>query len=456
VAQLDTAFRADRHNIGATNIAADVFLHVQFSKQTAPARRRIVGLRQRLLQFHRDRSHARVRRVSVHTAVAAMILIGATACQQDQPGEAATDLRIVAITQVGGDGASSKKSLTAVPADPVDGGAARCDAVSIALLAPLTGSDAALGTNVKDGALLAVNEHNAANPGCTVKLNPLDTEGDPQKAAAIAQQLVNDAATIGVIGPGNSGEVRVIGPIFEQAGMVAATPSATNETLARNNWRTFIRGLANDQVQGPAVAKYLVNTLGARKICVIDDSTDYGLGLAKAVAEQLGPDAVGGCAVEIKRGDRDFTAAITQVKNARPDAIFYGGYYTEAATLIRQLRDAEVNATFASGDASNDPEFVREAGDAAKGALLSCPCAPASGGFADRYRTAFSQPAGTYSAESYDLATIMVKGIGAGRVTRPALLDYVHGYRGQGVAHVYQWRPDGELADTQIWIYKVQ
>ena len=144
------------------------------------------------------------------------------------------------------------------------------------------------------------------------------------------------------------------------------------------------------------------------------------------------------------------------MKNAQPDAIFYGGYYAEAATLVRQLRDAEVNATFASGDASNDPEFVREAGDAAKGALLSCPCAPASGGFADRYRTAFSQPAGTYSAESYDLATIMVKGIGAGRVTRPALLDYVHGYRGQGVAHVYQWKPDGELADTQIWMYKVQ
>ena len=84
-----------------------------------------------------------------------------------------------------------------MPADPADGGAARCDAVSIALLAPLTGSDAALGTNIKDGAQLAVNEHNAANPGCTVKLKPTDTEGDPQKAAAVAQQLVNDAATSG-------------------------------------------------------------------------------------------------------------------------------------------------------------------------------------------------------------------------------------------------------------------
>ena len=59
--------------------------------------------------------------------------------------------------------------------------------------------------------------------------------------------------------------MRVIGPIFEQAGMVAATPSATNETLARNHWRTFIRGLANDQVQGPSVAKYLSEHVGRQE-----------------------------------------------------------------------------------------------------------------------------------------------------------------------------------------------
>jgi branched-chain amino acid transport system substrate-binding protein len=238
--------------------------------------------------------------------------------------------------------------------------------------------------------------------------------------------------------------------------MVAATPSATNAALARSHWRTFIRGLANDEVQGPSVASYLVKTIGAHKVCVIDDSTDYGLGLAKEVADRLGAAVVGGCTAEIKRGDKEFSAAVTQIKNAQPDAVFYGGYYAEAAILIRQLRDAGVSATFASGDATNDPEFVKEAGDAARNTLLSCPCAPAAGDFAARYQRAFSQQAGTYSAESYDLATIMVQGVDAGHVTRSALLDYMHRYHGQGVAHMYQWTPDGELADTRIWMYKVQ
>jgi branched-chain amino acid transport system substrate-binding protein len=160
--------------------------------------------------------------------------------------------------------------------------------------------------------------------------------------------------------------------------------------------------------------------------------------------------------VEVKRGDKDFSAAVIRINSAHPDAIFYGGYYTEAAILVHQLRDAGVGATFASGDASNDPEFIKQAGAAAKDALLSCPCAPASGAFADRYQTRFGQQPGTYSAESYDLATIMVKGIVAGQATRPALLDYMHRYHGQGVARTYQWKPNGELTDTLIWIYKVQ
>jgi branched-chain amino acid transport system substrate-binding protein len=393
----------------------------------------------------------------VQVAVVALgVLVGVSGCQQAQSGQAGADLKIVALTQISRDGDRDTPAPTVVPADPADGAGAHCAAVSIAVLAPLTGPDAALGANVNDGAQLAINEHNAANPACAVTLKPFDTEGDPQKAAGIALQVVDDPAIIGVIGPGNSGEVRVVQQVFEQAGVVAATPSATNAALARNNWRTFIRGLGNDEVQGPSVAGYLRNTLGAKRICVVDDSTDYGLGLAKAVAGRLGPAAIGDCTVEVKRGDKDFSAAVTQIKNSQPDAVFYGGYYAEAAILVHQLRDAGVEATFASGDASNDVEFVKQAGDAAMNALLSCPCAPAAGAFGDRYQKAFSRPAGTYSAESYDLATIMVKGIDAGQVTRPALLDYIHHYHGQGVARTYQWDPNGELTDTRIWIYKVQ
>ena len=81
----------------------------------------------------------------------------------------------------------------------------------------------------------------------------------------------------------------------------------------------------------------------------------------------------------MKKGDKDFSAAVTQVKGASPDAVFYGGYYSEAAPLVQQLKDGGVTATFVSADGTKDPEFVKQAGEASKDAILSCPCGPATG-----------------------------------------------------------------------------
>ena len=129
----------------------------------------------------------------------------------------------------------------------------------------LNGPDAALGINIKNGVQLALDKHNAANPGCQVQLKPFDTEGDPQKATQVVPQIINDAVHLGLIGPAFSGETKATGGIFNQAGLVAATASATNATLTQNGWKTFFRGLANDDVQGPAVAKYMTNTLGLQE-----------------------------------------------------------------------------------------------------------------------------------------------------------------------------------------------
>ncbi len=176
-----------------------------------------------------------------------------------------------------------------MPVDPAGDGKATCPPVSLAMAGALTGPDAALGINIKNGVQMAVDQHNAANAGCQVQLKTFDTEGDPQKATQVAPQIVDDAFTIGLIGPAFSGETKATGQVFDQAGLAAATASATNVTLSEQGWKTFFRGLSNDGVQGASVANYLKNNLGYKKICVVDDSTDYGLGLAKVVRDTLGP-----------------------------------------------------------------------------------------------------------------------------------------------------------------------
>jgi len=392
---------------------------------------------------------------------AALVALGIAGCQQQSTSNggsstAPSDLKIVEQVQIDQNGAEVKPEAGTVPLNPAGDGKATCPPVSLAMAGALTGPDAALGINIKNGVQLAIDQHNKANPGCQVQLKPFDTEGDPQKATQIAPQIVDDAFTIGLIGPAFSGETKATGQVYDQAGLVAATASATNVTLSEQGWKTFFRGLANDGVQGPSVANYMKNNLGYKKICVVDDSTDYGLGLAQSIRETLGPVADAACNISVKKGDKDFSAAVNQVKGASPDGLFYAGYYAEAAPFVQQLRDGGVTATFVTGDGAKDPELVKQAGESSKGALISCPCGPATGEFAKQYKDAFQVDPGTYSTEGYDLAAIMLKGIDSGKITRADLLDFVRNYQGQGMARKYQWTETGELTDAQVWIYKVQ
>jgi branched-chain amino acid transport system substrate-binding protein len=364
--------------------------------------------------------------------------------------------QIVGQVEIDQNGAEVKPEAGATPVGPAGEGTATCPPVSIAVAGPLSGPNAVLGINIGDGARLAVDKHNAANPGCQVQLKTFETEGDSQKAAALAPQIIDDASTIGLVGPAFSGETMATGSVFDQAGLVAATPSASNVTLSAQGWKTFFRGLANDGVQGPAVANYMKNSLGDKKVCVVDNGTNYGVGLAQGVRETLGPVADSACKISVPQGNKDFSDPVSQIKGQSPDSVFYSGYWAEAAAFVQQLRDGGFTGKFVSGDGSKDPALVNQAGQASKDTILSCPCGPATGSFADEYTKTFGQAPGAFSPEGYDLATILLTGIDSGAITRPALLDYVRKYNGQGVARKYQWAQDGELTTPLIWIYKVQ
>ena len=386
------------------------------------------------------------------------MVLGIAGCTQSEPSEnaAQTDLAIVAQMPVNEDGQEVKLEAGATPASPAGDGKATCSPVAIAMAGPLTGADAPFGANVRDGAQLAVDQHNAANPGCQVQLKTFDTEGDRQKASALAPQLVDDPSIIGLVGPTWSGETKATGSVFDQAGLVAVTPSATNPALSEQGWKTFFRGLSSDSVQGPSLANYLRNALGVKKACVVDDSTDAGVGQTRAIRDTLGPIADPACTISVKKGDKDLSAAVTQIKGQSPDLVVFASYYTEGALLLQQLREAGYTGLFSGPDGLKDPQFVKAAGQSAKDAVLSCPCGPAAGAFAEDYTRKFGQAPGTYSVESYDVATILLKGIDSGAVTRPDLLDFVDRYDGQGAARKYQWTDTGELTSNLIWIYKVQ
>jgi branched-chain amino acid transport system substrate-binding protein len=395
---------------------------------------------------------------STSSSAAAPAASGSAAASGSGSASTGGALKITAQVQIDQDGNEVAVTAAGTPVSAKGSGTATCPATTtIAMAGALTGANAALGINIIDGAKVAIDQHNKNNPNCQVVLKPFDTEGLPQNATQVAPQIVGDPNIIGLLGPAFSGETKAVGPVFFQAGLLSLTASATNPDLTKNGWTNFFRGLANDAVQGPAVANYMVKTLGYKKVCVVQDDSDYGVGLAETITSGLGSAADSNCAAKVKTGDKDFSATVSLVKGESPDAVFYAGYYAEGAPFVQQLRDGGVTAAFVSADGTNDPQFVKQAGSSSKDAILSCPCGPAPDAYATEYNDLNGAAPGVYSTEGYDLTTIMLTGIDSGKVTdRASMINYVKNYDGLGLARQYKWDATGELSSSLIWIYKVQ
>jgi len=326
-----------------------------------------------------------------------------------------------------------------------------CD-VTLAFLGPETGDYANLGINIVDGAKLALDEYTG---DCKVKLKEYDSQGDPEKATPLASQIITDSSIVGVIGPTFSGETAATGDAFSQAPLVTVSASATDPLLSTHGWATFHRILGTDADQAPADAKYITDTLQAKKVFVIDDASEYGKGLADGVRTALGDLVTDNDTVQQKQ--TDFSASVTKVKASGVDALFYGGYYPEAGLLAKQLRQAGWKGTFVSGDGSLDPGFLTAAGaQGAEGAVLTCPCAPSTGDFATKYKALNGQDPGTYSAEGYDVMNIFLQGLDAGNTTREELLDWVNNYDADALTKHIKFDPTGEVSVVVIYAYKVE
>jgi len=385
-------------------------------------------------------------------AIVGTVALAATACGTAAKSGSGTTSSGASLTDLP---VQTSISVPADAANPAGDGKATCPAnTTIAYIGAETGPNAQLGINIFQGAQLAITQHNKANPGCQVKFKKFDTEGDPNKATGPVTQATKEADIIGVVGLPFSGESQATGNIFEQAGLVHITPSATNPGLTKNGWKTFFRGLGNDSVQGPAAAA-LAEKLGAKKIYVVQDDSDYGIGLAATATKALGSNLAG--TDKVTTGQKDFSATVSKIMNAKPDAVFYSGYYAEAAPFDQQLVSKGYKGAFIGPDGVKDDQFIKQAGSASSNAYFTCPCLPGEliPAFEKAYKAAFKGEPGTYSAESYDVATIMLKGIDAGNTTRPKLLNYVTNYDGVGLTKPFKWDKTGELAKTSVYGYKV-
>lgn len=340
--------------------------------------------------------------------------------------------------------------------------------VKLGFAGPLTGPVSHLGKDEQYGAQLALDDANGKGVvlgGQKVRFELLaeDDQADPRTATTVAQRLV-DAGVKGVVGHVTSGAAIPASRIYEQAGVPSITPSATSPKLTQQKFKTTYRVIANDMQQGAAMARFATEALKAKRIAVIDDRTAYGQGLADAVVDnlkRLGVTPVGREFTNDKA--TDFSAILTRLKAAKPDAIFYGGMDAQGAPLLRQMRQLGIEAKYLGGDGVCTTEMIKLAGPAISADVFCTQAGipmdkmPAGKSFNERFLKRFSVPVQLYAPYSYDAASALVEAMKLADSADPArYLPLLQKVSFKGVTGNVAFDASGDIREGGVALYQYQ
>jgi len=282
------------------------------------------------------------------------------------------------------------------------------DTVKIGVAGPMTGPVAKFGEQLARGAKAAVDAINAAGGinGAMLELVVEDDACDPKQAQSVANSLVNAQVAV-VIGHFCSASTIPASAVYAENDILDITPASTNPLVTDRHLATVFRTCGRDDQQGAVAADYIATKLKPKRIAIIHDKSTYGQGLADATKARLNDHyKIQEALYEgINQGDKDFNSLITKMKGMEIDAIFFGGYHTEAGLIVRQAYDQGLKAKFISGDALATEEFGDVVGkpEAAAGTLMTFGADPTKYPQARAIVEKFKQEG--YNPEGYTLYT---------------------------------------------------
>src|SRR6185437_11756480 len=252
---------------------------------------------------------------------------------------------------------------------------------------------------------------------------------DPAQAATNVKKLASDPAVVANIGPQMSGSGKAMSPILSAANLATITPSSTNPDITSTDPRfmnqfrpnkkaVYFRTVTTDAYQGPNMANYFHDTLHVKSVYILDDSGAYGVGMANLFekrAKEIGMKVLGHDQLNPK--EADYTTILTKIKQANPDALYYGGVAQAGVKVVKQSYDIIPKMIKGGGDGMYGPEYLKGAGfPAAEGwyATIASPhllADPAAKEVIQRFKKKFGTSPDDYAITSYDAAQVIIDSI---------------------------------------------
>lgn len=251
------------------------------------------------------------------------------------------------------------------------------DTIKIGIAGAHSGDLASYGLPTVKAAQLVVKDVNAKGgiAGKKVELVIQDDACKPEMATNAATKLVS-AKVNAVIGHICSGSTKAALRTYKDAKIIVISPSATSPELTQSGqYPNFFRTIAPDDTQARLATDFALQTLKFTKFAVIHDKGDYGKGFAEYAKKFIDGSGKGKVVLfeGITPGAVDYSAIVQKIKYSKADAVIYGGYHPEAASIVQQMRKKGMKTAFISDDGVKDQTFIKVAASYAEGVYASGP-----------------------------------------------------------------------------------
>ncbi|MBO1901600.1 branched-chain amino acid ABC transporter substrate-binding protein [Leucobacter weissii] len=312
-------------------------------------------------------------------------------------------------------------------------GGASEDAIPLAYTATLSGDFASYGLEMREGIDLAVEEINADGGvlGRDLTTTEVDDEGKPANGPVIAQQFCDDDAIPAVLGFSFSSVALSGLPVYTQCGLPVVASAVTSPELSGAS-EVFFRTVFTDAYQGAEAANFIAEHREVERVAVLYQQDDYGKGVADAFTQAF--EASGGSVTSSQAyqlGTVNFGSVVGTALGDAPDAVFIGGFYTEAAKIVTQIRDSGSDLPVFASDGSASPTFLDLAGDDAEGvevysAFSATDSRPEAAAFVEAFNAKYGKDPSSWAALAYDATHIVADAIDqAGGTDRAAVAQAI-------------------------------
>lgn len=292
------------------------------------------------------------------------------------------------------------------------------NATRIGFFASTSGAQASFGNDAIKGAQMAVDEINASGGllGHPIQLVIKDTESRGDETTIAVTRLIDDDKVSALIGEITTERSLLAAPVAQSKTVPMITPGSTSDKVTEAGDYIF-RACYTDSFQAMVMAKF-ARSINVEKAAILyDPSTPYGAGLAENFKKDFQEKGGQIVAEEFYRaGDKDFSTQLNAIKARMPEIIFLPSYYTEAALIIRQARQAGIDVPFLGTDGWDSPEFLKIGGEAVNNCYFSCHFAAESKAenvrrFSEAYTAKFGAAPPPLAALTYDSVQLLADGI---------------------------------------------